>query len=242
MGLLDRFKLQRLKIHTFEKITRKGGGFTLSKNSIEVQFNPESISRSFSNYFEKKMPLKKRKATARYTGGEFENISLKLIIDGTEVDQILREKLFMIGAGGSKGSVYDRVEEFIKATSTINGNIHEPNFLQLDWGGKVKFNCRLKTLQIKYSLFDRSGDPLRAELDCTFVGDTDPQKYLKDLALSSPDMTHFHMVRAGDDLLHLVEEIYGDAKYYLAVARANNLDDFRNLIPGTELVFPPLKD
>jgi nucleoid-associated protein YgaU len=34
--------------------------------------------------------------------------------------------------------------------------------------------------------------------------------------------------------------IYGDSKYYLDVAAANGLDDFRSLTPGAEIRFPPI--
>jgi nucleoid-associated protein YgaU len=34
--------------------------------------------------------------------------------------------------------------------------------------------------------------------------------------------------------------IYGDPKYYLQVAEANGISNFRKLIPGTDITFPPL--
>ena len=36
-------------------------------------------------------------------------------------------------------------------------------------------------------------------------------------------------------------KIYGDPRYYLDVARANRIDNFRKLTPGTRIFFPPLK-
>jgi len=35
--------------------------------------------------------------------------------------------------------------------------------------------------------------------------------------------------------------IYRDASYYPEVARHNGLTDFRNLVPGTRVSFPPLR-
>jgi nucleoid-associated protein YgaU len=48
-------------------------------------------------------------------------------------------------------------------------------------------------------------------------------------------------VKAGDTLPLMCYMIYGDPKYYLAVAAANNLSNFRSLLPGTDIVFPPLE-
>ena len=56
----------------------------------------------------------------------------------------------------------------------------------------------------------------------------------------SPDLTRARTVRHGDTLPLLVRQIYGSPDYYLAVARYNKLDDFRNLRPGQQLLFPPL--
>jgi nucleoid-associated protein YgaU len=39
----------------------------------------------------------------------------------------------------------------------------------------------------------------------------------------------------------LCKEIYGSSAYYFRVAADNGLDDFRNLIPGQKLNFPPLQ-
>jgi len=48
-------------------------------------------------------------------------------------------------------------------------------------------------------------------------------------------------VKAGDTLPLMCYLIYGDPKYYLAVAEANGLGNFRSLIPGMAIVFPPLE-
>jgi nucleoid-associated protein YgaU len=57
----------------------------------------------------------------------------------------------------------------------------------------------------------------------------------------SPDLTHVRRVKAGDTLPGLCDQIYGDPRLYLKVAAANGLDDFRRLVPGTKVFFPPLE-
>ena len=49
-----------------------------------------------------------------------------------------------------------------------------------------------------------------------------------------------YTVKAGDELPLITYDIYGDPHYYLEVARANKLTDFRNLRAGTTLHFPPV--
>ena len=57
----------------------------------------------------------------------------------------------------------------------------------------------------------------------------------------SPDLTHFRIVKAGDTLPLMTYAIYGDSKYYLEVAKANNLINFRKLDAGQRIFFPPLQ-
>jgi nucleoid-associated protein YgaU len=49
------------------------------------------------------------------------------------------------------------------------------------------------------------------------------------------------MVKAGDNLPALCYDVYGNPDYYLDVANANQIADFRNLVPGTSIMFPPLE-
>jgi hypothetical protein len=56
-----------------------------------------------------------------------------------------------------------------------------------------------------------------------------------------PDLTHIRKVKQGDTLPLMCYSIYGDPKYYLQVAEVNGLANFRQLKPGSDLFFPPLK-
>ena len=58
--------------------------------------------------------------------------------------------------------------------------------------------------------------------------------------LSSPDLTHRVTVKDGDILPLLTYKTYNDQSYYLQVARVNRLRNFRRLVAGTTLVFPPI--
>jgi nucleoid-associated protein YgaU len=122
----------------------------------------------------------------------------------------------------------------------MDGSIHEPKFLKIEWGTLI-FKCRLKSVNISYTLFDKAGKPLRAELDTTFVSDLKDSERVKAENKTSPDLTHKRIVRAHDTLPLMCKEIYGTEGYYLQVARANKLDNFRNLQLGQELFFPPVE-
>ncbi|NOR75025.1 MAG: LysM peptidoglycan-binding domain-containing protein, partial [Draconibacterium sp.] len=57
---------------------------------------------------------------------------------------------------------------------------------------------------------------------------------------SSPDLTHVIIVKEGDTLPLMAFSIYGDPKYYLEVAKANSITNFRKLKVGQQIFFPPI--
>jgi nucleoid-associated protein YgaU len=94
---------------------------------------------------------------------------------------------------------------------------------------------------LEYTLFHPDGAPLRAKVALSFVEAVTETMEAVEANRSSPDMTHMVMVREGDTLPLLCHRIYNDAARYLEIARLNNLDGFRSLMPGTLLRFPPIR-
>ena len=70
-----------------------------------------------------------------------------------------------------------RIEDFLKLAFYMNGDTHEPNYLRVSWGD-LNFSCRLSSVNINYTSFDRQGNALRAELDLQLISDEDVNKRL----------------------------------------------------------------
>lgn len=229
MGL-SLFKLEKLKITAFTKPERS----ILNQKGLpfEAMFNPTSYSRSYAIVWGKKQGVNASGAQLDYARTPPSELKFNLILDGTGVDTIGLFSFF-------SPSVLDRVTKFLDITYEYNGTMHEPNYLLVEWGSLTE-RCRLSKVDIKYTLFDRDGTPLRAELDITLITDAEATRRSKIENKSSPDLTHARVVRRGDTLPLLTKQIYGTADCYLDVARFNNLDDFRSLKPGQQLLFPPL--
>lgn len=229
MGLLNLFKLEKLKIHVYDDAKRIGRG----SDTFEVMFNPDSYSLNYENVFDKKQGINTSGRSAKYAMSKPTKLSAKLIIDGTGVN------VYGLSVFGKPKDVYKEVQQFLEFTSFMDGDIHEPKFLKIEWGDLI-FKCRLESTNVTYSLFDKSGIPLRAELDSQFVGDIEQSERLKIENKSSPDLTHVRVVGAHDTLPLMCEKIYGSPNYYIQVAKANNLNHFRDLKPGQEIFFPPI--
>src|SRR5438309_1810348 len=218
MGLLNLFKLEKLKIEVYGNRLRIG----LPKDTLKVMFNPESYSLSYENEFSKYQGINTTAKSSEFILSKPADLSLRIIIDGTGVSEQGIITLF------NKKDVNAEVQRFLRATVDVDGDIHEPKFLKIVWG-KLNFDCRLLSVTVNYTLFDQSGNPLRAELETSFKADIDNTKAAKKNNFSSPDLTHKRIVKENDTLPLLCESIYGTPDYYLEVAKANKLTNFRAL-------------
>jgi hypothetical protein len=154
------------------------------------------------------------------------DMSLSFFIDGT-------------GANGRKVEVQDVVAAFQRVTG-YSGEIHRSTYLEVAWGKLRVRRCVLKSASIAYKLFRPDGVPLRAVISAAFADNADDKTRVAIAQDESADLTHVRLVKAGDTLPALCERIYGEPRMYAEVARANGLDNFRDLRPGMQLRFPPL--
>lgn len=219
----DSGALERLVIKAYEKAGYSGNAIS----EFEAYVNPNEITLGYEFEYDTAQGSGTTNSRMSFKKAKPGDLTLTLFIDGT-------------GANGRPCDVQKKVAQF-QAVTGYNGNIHRPNYLKIGWGTLTIKRCVLKTASIAYKLFKPSGVPLRAVITAVFSGNSDDKTRVAMAQDQSPDLTHFRLVKAGDNLPSLCTEIYGDPGMYLRVARANGLDDFRNLVPGTRLRFPPLK-
>lgn len=229
------FKLEKLSIKAFTKLDRSGK----EVDSFELPFNPATLSVHYENRFKSEKAPNSSGRPAKYSYSNTAQISLKFILDGTGVNDF--ELLSFLG--GSKATVGEQISKFLDLCYVMDGTIHQPKYLKIQWGDGVlqDFNCRLKSVDIAYTLFNKNGETIRAELDTVFVEDGEPNQLARKEGKKSPDVSHSRLVKSGDTLPLLCKEIYGSPNYYIRVAQYNKLDNFRSLTPGQTLIFPPLE-
>ena len=229
-------KLQKLTINAYGNALR--AGLPKPGGSFKVMFNPESLSTSHTNKFSHLQGIATTGRDANYAYSRSNVISLKLVLDGSGVTDYGISTLLGMGTK----SVAEQINQFMKLCFHMDGKLHRPKYLKIQWGDGVlkDFSCILKSVDIEYSLFDRNGAPLHAVLTTKFEEDIGSQKLNRKAGKSSPDLTHSRIVKHGDTLPLLCKEIYGSSRHYLRLAQVNNINDFRNLTPGQEIFFPPL--
>lgn len=215
-----------------EKITIKS---MTSSGSVAQTFsatlNPNSIKHVFGISYtntglQQQGDLSPKTA---FKGYESEKLSFELLLDGTGVT-----------GNTSTSTVQKQLATLKKVTYAYNGEQHEPYPVIITWGSSVSFRGRLTSIDITYSLFDASGNPLRATVALSFTKFLTQKEKSALKKQSSPDLTHIIEFKAGDTLPMLCHKIYNNSSYYLEVARINHLISTRQIKPGTKLYFPPL--
>ena len=171
-------------------------------------------------------------AAPRFNKSLPEDLQLEFIFDRSGVIKDYDDKL-------GEGIIGD-IEKFKKVVLDYNGDQHKPNYLIISWGSLL-FKGSLKDMEITYKLFKPDGTPIRATISATFKGFIEDNLRVARENNNSPDLTHIRIVGEGDTLPLMTFRIYGDSKYYLEVAKANKLVDFRKLKPGQQIFFPPIE-
>lgn len=140
----------------------------------------------------------------------------------------------------SGDGIIEDIEKFKKIVFDYSGDEHKPNYVMIGWG-TLLFKGTLLEMSIEFKLFGADGTPLRAVAKAKFKGSVEDDLRVAKENNNSPDLTHIRSVMDGDTLPLMTFKIYGDSKYYLEVAKANNLRNFRKLETGQKIMFPPIE-
>lgn len=226
-------EITKLTIIPLAKPEDPKGQFTrLNNQAFSVQFNPESYSVSKSvNWGAKgsKTDKKVNAPTLEFKGGGSRQLSLELFFDVTEnnkVDDVRHET--------NKIVVLTRIER----------DEDEPRVCEVIWGSApvgsdFPFTGVITSLTQNFTLFNKDGKPLRANLKVTFL---EFLARLKDKRQTDPELTT-HIVKRGDTLSSLAAQFYRNPKLWRIIAKDNELDDPRNLDThiGQTLTIPKLR-
>lgn len=230
-----------IEAYTSSKFDKKIGG-----GMFYVQANPETYAVSYSVNYKGVQGRGTSSFDPKWDKTPPRKLTFEFIFDTTGVipafEQIRTDKKNgqSITQPVPDETVETKIELLEHVVFKIDGKNHKPNHLLIVWGSLV-FGCCLESMNINYKLFNNEGAPVRATVNATFVEVNRDAKRIYEDNLQSPDVTHAFTVKEGDTLPLMAENVYGDGAYYIAVARANKLIQFRNLKAGSAIIFPPIK-
>ncbi len=193
-----------------------------------MMLNPESVKWQRNIEYNQQQAPDSSSASQRYKSTPSDKLNFDIVIDCTGVVDPKRTDM---------AKEISTLENII---FTYNGAIHRPNFVKVQWGKDLIFNGVLSSFDISYTLFRPDGSPLRAKISLGFIQYIAPQTVKIQDKQQSPDVSHLVTVTAGVTLPQLCEQVWDDDRYYIQVARFNDLNKFRNLKGTEKLIFPPV--
>lgn len=229
-------KLQ-IKAYSDEQFSQE-----VADGEFKSLLNPETYKFSYKIEQNDDQASGTSAAAPRFNKALPEDLELEFVFDRTGV-------ITDYGAPGTADNktfkdegngIIDDIEKFKKVIFDYNGDEHKPNYLIISWG-TLLFKGTLSEMDITFKLFKSDGTPLRALASAKFKGFVEDNLRVAKENNSSPDLTHVRIVKEGDTLPLMAFRIYGDSKYYLEVAKANQISNFRKLKVGQKIFFPPIQ-
>jgi hypothetical protein len=218
-------KLEKMRIMAYSDPDLGDDSFIAD---FTAMMNPETYSLDYKVEYQEGQGQGTSGAQQRFTVKKPEEFSFEFLFDNTGIID-----------GKPRENLTDELKTFRDLLVGYEGSTHEPKHFKLVWGGTL-FKGRCTALSIAYKLFNPDGTPIRATCKVTFKGSVEENLRVATENAQSPDLTHYHRVKAGETLPLLCYHIYGDSRYYIAVAQVNKLLNFRKLKEGDEIYFPPL--
>jgi hypothetical protein len=189
---------------------------------ITVLFNPTDLSLDRGSHFASMPVPGLSMPILQYIRGESDVLNLELFLDRTDQGRDIDADIATL-------------ESFIK----INSALHAPPVVDFAWG-TFAFTGVITSLREKMTLFSEDGRRLRARLTLSMKSYASAEVQLRDLKLSSPDRSHARVLREGETLAHIANEVYGDPRMWRPIALANGIERPRFVPPGTPLRIPAL--
>ncbi|MFV0402299.1 MAG: hypothetical protein ACK5LX_17010 [Oscillospiraceae bacterium] len=123
-----------------------------------------------------------------------------------------------------------------------NPKVHQPPTLIFIWGDYLEFEGKMASCGVRYTMFSRSGIPVRAKMDIVIKGeDRSKLQKNKQKPFESPDRTKERLLSYGDQLWMLAEEEYGDPAQWKVIAQANGILNPRRLHGAIRLKVPSIR-
>ena len=221
---------KKLKLNS---CTVNDGKISVEADKIfEVMLNPSDYKHDRTvDYNEDRTPGQIG-SDLKFSGIKPETITFNIVIDGTGA--------VPAASGASSGDVKTQMESLNTIIYKYDGSKHEPSVVRVLWG-RLIFYGRLTEIDVNYTLFSIEGVPLRAKIKLSFSSFLSRKEEALISDKSSPDLTHVVVFKDGDTLPLLCYKVYKNADYVIDIARINGITHFRNINPGTRIIFPPLR-
>jgi nucleoid-associated protein YgaU len=198
-----------------------GGG------ELEVHYNPTQLAIQKSSAWTD-TPARGAASAPRpeFVGAQARTLTLTLLLDGSDGKHDVAKDA-------------ETLQSWCNPTpESLTRGTPQPPLVQLEWASPALFDAYLSTVNVTYTLFDRDGTPLRANVDVT-LRESPRAAAGQNPSSGAPPGHGTHVLAAGDSLQAIAHREYGEAALWRGLARYNRIADPLRVRPGTRLDLPP---
>jgi hypothetical protein len=205
-----------------------------SRRELKFLYNPTEYTVSKSATWNRPQTTGAKSATKpQFGGANPQTVQMEIFFDAFE------------SGGGSLGDDVAALLEWTRPTAaSLQQTLPEPPTLTFDWGRNralAEFHGFLKSVSAKYTLFDGSGNPLRASATITLEEEpTEPAG--QNPTSGSRQGRRRHVLTEGETLHSIAWDEFADATLWRALAVFNGLDDPMRVPIGTAVLVPTLAE
>jgi len=152
----DKNQLVKVLIHAFDDIDFRFKS-KIALNPICLPVNPENFTQKY--YLDLNTPKNRNFRSLKVNTPQ--DLKLDFIFDGT---QTIQGYVY----NGEDISVKSQLDIFLDAVYRKKGSDSYSRYLKIQWGDFI-FPCVLADLELNYSMFKASGEPLRILVSTTFL-------------------------------------------------------------------------
>lgn len=201
-----------------------------SNQRTECLFNPNEYTFTKENAWVQGGSAGRDMPQIEFESGRPATLQMQLFFDTYAAQQDVREQ-YTDAIWGLM-----MVEPKLKHAKTGKAR---PPMVRFQWGKSWSFDAVITNITQRFTLFLSDGTPVRATLDVTFqqVKDTSQLKPQNPTS-GGVGGERVWTVSAGDSLLSIAYQAYGDPDKWRLIADANHLAEVRRLPPGLVLELP----
>jgi len=201
---------------------------------LHCLFNPESLQVSIRTSWEGDRTPGIEAPQVEWRGGESGTMKLDLLFDTSRKGEPVTDHT-------------DRLIKLLKVDPNLPGYSEakqngRPPWVIFHWGKFHSFKAVVTDLDLRFTYFSSSGEPLRANASLTLKQYApEPLWPAQNPTSGTPLPARSHQVQPGETLDRVAARYYDDPTAWRQVAQANGIRDPFNVRPGTRVDVPTVE-
>lgn len=221
-------ELEKLTIAKLKKSAPNNLGLT--SEEFVCQYNPTEFQIDKVNNWKFKSRLGRNVPKPTFTGGESQDITIKLLLDSTDTGKPVTDLYYTL-------FTFTLVDKNNKNPRTGKG---EPPWVVVKWGTKIDIVAVITRFSEHFLMFLPNGIPIRAEVTFTLKQIIDRTERKPQNPTSFSEARTTRRFQKGERLDTIAYEVFGETSAWRQIAEANNILNPLKIQPGRILKIPTL--